>query len=394
MASRQGCALDVALLRHYEGLKSPRACDVSCGRTRLSPYLERSDGLILIARVVRARLAQTSPSPGRATASLPLFSTDDAVMGGLLIHLRSIANGKAPAAWPDEALKASRDLHRHFEGLVRPSFSSRIPGVLAELSGLEPRELSIRLFAAYLLEKIEVLAVSRGKYEPSGLRLEGESFIRVALSQGRGAVRWWENSSYARRLQKAAMAQAGFGLHHLSRAGHNLSSTRFGLRYLNPIVQGAENRYLAERIVVGDGSEVAASRRIMAVLKANEIVSVTVNSAGARVVEAPMLEGVLRVATGAPHFALASGAPLLPVICHREGSEYVVEIGAPIALSGLTREAAYAFAVEELARRIEAYVRRHPLDWSGWLRGAYVGGEVTSTSGGPRARRRETPSPG
>jgi lauroyl/myristoyl acyltransferase len=242
-----------------------------------------------------------------------------------------------------------------------------------EISGQNVKELSVSLFAAYVLEKLEVLASWLGRYRPSNLRLEGVSRLQEALKQGHGAVLWCESCNSSSLLLKATLESAGFQVHQLSRPGHNLSNTRFGMRFLNPIVRKAEDRYLAERILVDETNTLAVSRRIMDLLKDNGVVSVTVNSQGSQVIESPVLDGVLRVATGAPHFALRSGAPLLPLFSYRDGDEYVVEIGEPIPLAGMGRERAYEFAVGELARRLSDYVEEHPLDWCGWLRGGYSG---------------------
>jgi len=233
------------------------------------------------------------------------------------------------------------------------------------------QDLSVNLFAAYVLEKVEVMASALGRPRLSGLRLEGGAWLQDALNQGHGAVLWCENCFSSSLLLKATLASAGFQVHHLSRLGHNLSNTRYGMRFLNPIVRKAEDRYLAERILVDDSNQLAVARRIMERLKDNKVVSVTVGGQGHQAVESPALDGIVRVATGAPHFALRSGAPLLPAFSHRDGPDYVVEIGEPIDLTGMDRDSAYEFAVRDFARRMVGFVREHPLDWDGWLRGSY-----------------------
>jgi len=303
-------------------------------------------------------------------AGRQLISGDDALTTLLLLHLGTIAATKKPPAWPSEALRVSRDLHAHLANQLA-AFTTQIPAGLVELTGRQVADLSIDLFAAYVLEKIEVTGLAIGRYQPSGLRLEGASRLQEALKEGRGAVLWCDHSFSASLLLKAALASNGFQVHHLSRPSHNLSSTRFGLRFLNPIVRKAEDRYLAERILLEEGDELAVSRRILQLLRHNEIVSVTVFQAGSQVVEAPVLNGVVRVATGAPHFALRSGAPLLPVFSFRDADEFVVEIGEAIELTGASRDAAYQCAVSELARRLGDYVQKHPLDWCDWFGGTY-----------------------
>jgi lauroyl/myristoyl acyltransferase len=333
----------------------------------------------------RTRALVTYPGSGDAATVLRrvyktgrTISPDDALLSIMLLHLWRIAETKRRETWPAEARSFSRDLHES-AGHLLGSFTSLIPPSLEQLSGLSLRDLRISLFAAFALEKLEVVAAARG-YRLDNLRLEGGERLQEALRQGHGAVLWVENSFSASLLAKAAVAQAGFAVHHLSRPGHNLSTTRYGMRVLNPIVRKAEDRFLAERILVDDSNELAVARHIMELLRDNQVVSVTVSSAGSQTVEAPALNGVIRIATGAPHFALRSGAPLLPVLSYRDGEEYVVEIGEPIVLAGMKREDAYAFAVREYARRVDAFARAHPLDWCGWRGGTYFEGEAAAVT--------------
>jgi predicted LPLAT superfamily acyltransferase len=321
----------------------------------------------------RAGETPTDASPTGATgvhADEPLFSRDDALTSLLLLDLAAVALVKKPGAWPSEAGKFSRNMHTYFPGHMS-EFKSEIPKSIVTLTGKTAEELSVSLYASYVLEKLEVVGAAMGRYRPPSLRLVGASRLQEALDQGSGAVLWCEQAFSASLLLKAALASSGFQVHHLSRPFHNLSSTRFGLRFLNPIVRKAEDPYLAERIMIQQGDEMGASRRVMARLKEGKIVSITISSAGAQTVDSPMLDGVLRVATGAPHFALRSGAPLLPVFSYRDGQEYLVEVGEPIRLAGRSREEAFQFAVDELARRLEAHVHNHPLDWVDWYGGVY-----------------------
>jgi lauroyl/myristoyl acyltransferase len=243
---------------------------------------------------------------------------------------------------------------------------------MVSVRGKPFEELSVVLFSAYLLEKAELLATWLGRWEPSNLRLEGAGHLQDALALGHGAVLWCEVSHSSSLLTKVAFAQAGFQVHHLSRPGHNLSRSQFGVRFLNAIVRRAEGKYLAGRMIIDENNQVAVARHILGLLRHNQVVSITVNGFGHQVPEVPVLDGVLSVATGAPHFAARSGAALLPVFANRDGSDYVVVVGEPIRLDRTGRDAAYASALGDLARRLEAFVEQHPLDWSGWLRGAYT----------------------
>lgn len=333
------------------------------------------------ARDAWRRLAQLAPSsssdanvgglPGGPLRSPPLLSRDDFVMSLLLSHLWLSVRSKGPEAWPAEAARVSRDVHAMLAPAIEP-FVSHIPARLPDRAAMNPDDLSKALFARFVQAKIEVLQAFRRKQEPLNVRLEGAEYLRTALEGGRGALLWCEACFSSSLYLKSALASAGFQVHHLSRPDHDLSQSRFGRRFLNPIVQKPENRYIAERIMNHEGAQLAVSRRIMELLKANAVVSITVAATGSQLLRAPFMDGTISVASGAPHFAQRSGAPLLPVYTHGEGDGYVVEIDKPIELQGLPREAAYQHAVEELVRRLDDFVREHPLDWEGWLTGTYT----------------------
>jgi lauroyl/myristoyl acyltransferase len=291
-------------------------------------------------------------------------------MSAVLLRVLPVAFKRA-STWSQQSMTISLELHHRFRRLLAP-FTSRIPARLPTLTRKTVDELSVVLFSAYLLEKVELLATWLGRWEPSNLRLEGTGHLEDALALGHGAVLWCEVSHSSSLLTKAAFGQAGFQVHQLSRPGHNLSRSQFGVRILNAIVRRAEGKYLAGRMIIHEGNQVAVARHILGLLRGNQVVSITINGFGHQVPEVPVLDGVLSVATGAPHFAARSGAALLPVFAYRDGADYVVTVSEPIKLDGTGRDAAYASAIEDFAWRLEAFVEQHPLDWSGWLRGAYT----------------------
>ena len=128
----------------------------------------------------------------------------------------------------------------------------------------------------------------------------------------------------------------------------------------------------AERILLTDSRRLSVSRRIIELLKSNKIVGITATQGGAQTVATPALGGEIRVATGAPHFALRTHATLLPVFSFRDETGFVVEVQEPIEMVGADRQAAYQSAVEEYARRLDHYVQKYPACWNGWDKGSYT----------------------
>ena len=105
------------------------------------------------------------------------------------------------------------------------------------------------------------------EYRPGGWRPEiqvvGAEYIEAALAQGHGVLLWVAGFAYRDLVTKKALHEAGYRVSHLSRSGHNISSTRFGIRALNPIWTRIEDRFLAERVLIRDddpGSALAVLR--------------------------------------------------------------------------------------------------------------------------------------
>jgi lauroyl/myristoyl acyltransferase len=92
------------------------------------------------------------------------------------------------------------------------------------------------------------------------------------------------------------------------------------------------------------------------------VVSITVAAEGTRQARAPLLDGFLRVASGAPHLAARTGAALLPVVTLRTGAgRFLTRIEAPLPPPpGGSPDDPLGRAVAELARRLEPYALAHP----------------------------------
>jgi hypothetical protein len=216
--------------------------------------------------------------------------------------------------------------------------------------------------------------------------VRGLERLRAATANGRGAVLWIADFQFQSPVGYAALARSGIRISHLSAPRHGFSSTRFGGRFINPLITGVEARYLAERILMSEWDVptevrvVAAMRRLRKRVLAGGIVSVSAlcNDWGPVVV--PLLAGTTRLAYGAPGLARDAGVSVLPVFVTREENGRVaVTIEPPLDLSkgATTREAAIQ-ATHQFAGILDRYVRRHPAQWRGW--NYYVADSASSSS--------------
>ena len=87
----------------------------------------------------------------------------------------------------------------------------------------------------------------------------------------------------------------------------------------NPIRTTVEDRFLAERVIIGeDGAVVGPLQALAHRLQDNRFVSIAFGAAGTRPVRVPFLEGTIAVAGGVPGLAVKTGAALLPVVTLRD----------------------------------------------------------------------------
>jgi lauroyl/myristoyl acyltransferase len=304
--------------------RAPAAAGAGRGTGR-AKYLRANDLAMLAKLPLAALVAWTLPEPAWDRVAAAAAATSRRKAARILPHLEAFARGTELGA-PVEAV---------VRGHAR----------------------NVRLLQA------QYLRCHRPRGWRPDVRLEGREHLDRALAAGHGAIVWVVPFVFALLVTKMALHAAGYGLVHLSRAEHGGSPTRFGVRVLNPVRVRAENRYLAERVVIGEGCPLGEAMRTLARrLAANRVVSITVGAQGAKTRAAPFLGGELRVATGAPSLALRTGAPLLPVFTVREGpGRFLTAIEPPLrADPGLGRERATQDLVADLVARTEGRARRWP----------------------------------
>jgi lauroyl/myristoyl acyltransferase len=224
-------------------------------------------------------------------------------------------------------------------------------------------EVAQESIAGHVEEFMQILR----EYRPLGWRpaiaLEGRKHVAAALESGRGAILWVSHFSFASLAAKKAFHEAGLEVSHLSHPSHGFSRSRFGMRFLNPIRAGVEERYVRERVMLSLDGPTAAIRGLHRRLRRNGVVSIQRPSI------VPFLDGTIKLASGAADLAYATRAALLPVFAVRDADgHYRVVIGAPLEVRHeLPRQDASDLALREYARRLAPYVLDHPGQWRGWL---------------------------
>ena len=204
-------------------------------------------------------------------------------------------------------------------------------------------------------------------WEPE-IDILGAEQVRTALDKGRGIIFWAGNFSFNDLIAKIAWRRLGLAVSHFSRPIHGFSTTRFGVRYLNAVRRGIEDRYLGERLMAEEHETQAALQRLRESLKENGAISITVGNKGRHTAAGTFLGGRIILATGPLAMGRTTGASVLPVSTLRLApGKFEVAIGAPIEVpDDAEGKPDYAAAVQAYADWVTPFVLRDPGQWRGW----------------------------
>jgi lauroyl/myristoyl acyltransferase len=225
------------------------------------------------------------------------------------------------------------------------------------------RRAAVEAFAEFRVRQLQFMRVLRpGGWHPI-IRLEGREHLDRALARGNGVILWVAPFIYASLITKMTCARNGLQVSHLSRWYHGASRSRWGIRVLNGYQRRAEDRFLDERIVIGPGEAgVAATRQLVARLRRNGIVSITVGSEGASSIRIPFMDGVGIIANGAVKLASQTNAALIPVITLRDDAgRFITSLQSPLDVGR------GPLAVQQTVRALGAVLEHHVLAASGQL---------------------------
>jgi lauroyl/myristoyl acyltransferase len=234
----------------------------------------------------------------------------------------------------------------------------------------EAQRIALRCAANRIEHFIQAIkANTQAGWNPR-IDLQGDELIRSALYKNNGVILWVGHFCSSPLITKIALKDAGYDIFHLSRLEHGISSSMFGMRYLNPIRVRAESPFLKGRILINNSNPASALRRAMRILNDNGIVSITAGGwSGSALVKGPLLGGRIVLATGAPALAHQTGATLLPVLSFRlaDGGGHLVQICRPLLGMGLAdRSAAVRAAIKDFLGVLEDGVTAFPDQWRGW----------------------------
>lgn len=275
------------------------------------------------------------------------------------------------AAWPLPCALADFVASRRQFGHWR-ALEARLPPELPALAGMSPGSFLHESERRFLEDYLQVLRANSWCGWRPELTVAGLGNISEALDSGNGAVLWVSGSLSSDLVTKMALSQSGMAISHLSRTAHGFSTSPFGVRFLNPLRQQAESRYLRERIVMDSTHTVGPLRALRTRLSENGVVSISVGETGSSTLEVPVLGGTYRVAIGPIQLAHSSGAALLPVFAARtRRGAYEVRIHTRIdQRSASSRPHDCVAEVGRFGELLRAFLQESPCEWTGWRTGA------------------------
>ncbi len=294
--------------------------------------------------------------------AVPRIDRKDLGLIGLLPVLAACAFAIPERLWPALTDRLA-GLRLRLRGARTVAELDRLQAVVgARPLGLSPAACWRAHLANNYLAWIQLLRCYHPRGWPAAVRLEGRAEIDAALARGRGGILWVTPFAFSDLATKRALHQAGYPVSHLSRDSHGFSETRFGRRWLNPIMTGIERRYVAERLVMTEEHRLGPLRELALRLNQNRLISITVAPTGQQTRLVPLLSGQIRVATGALALAWQTGAPVLPVFTLRAPDGGLVTRVEPalVADRRLARGTAIDALLAAYAALLGAYVLRSP----------------------------------
>lgn len=213
-----------------------------------------------------------------------------------------------------------------------------------------------RTFITYASCLAEVLGEDPGRRPASGALVRGELHLDDALALGHGVIIVTAHTAGWEVVGPLLAHYRHIEVMIVEAAEHDLEATD---------IQDNARRTLGLR-VVHVGEDPLSALPLVKHLRDGGVVALQVNRVprGARAREVTMFGARAWVPEGPIRLAVMTGAPLLPVFVARTGHRrYEVTTSPAIRLERAATAEALDVAAQELAGRLERFVRAHPTQW-------------------------------
>ena len=200
----------------------------------------------------------TDLSSGSSNATQPLISLSD--IGNLVgLPILTLISWILPAAGAPHFCRAAARMNAAMLTSDRQRLIRQIDALIGDRPlPLDAHEILDAVAAEDLLSLMNVLRTHRSRTWRGDVEVFGLEHLNNALAAGNGAVLWRAHFAHYAIPYYTALVDKGFTYTHFSHVRHGFSSTRFGIRVLNPIRLSGENYFVPERVERTDAAPTGA----------------------------------------------------------------------------------------------------------------------------------------
>ena len=217
---------------------------------------------------------------------------------------------------------------------------------------------------------VDVMLLRRGARPLRRLvEIRGREHLEAALAAGRGAIVCCGHfGSYDCGF--SVLHASGFPVTIIGRRSHAHAANRSSAQrwFWERVHTRPMQRYQQRPYIEPGPDRFKVAARAAAVLRANEVVTISIDAAPldsdrARAIEVPFLGHQARLLPGVVTLAQVTGAPVVMAFLYRSADyrHQVWEISAPVPVEGDT-----ATALGRCAAEVSAAIRRSPSHWEWW----------------------------
>jgi lauroyl/myristoyl acyltransferase len=272
---------------------------------------------------------------GEAAPRPKLIRKRDIGEAALHAVMAAVAATRSPDTWPGFCRRVTRLRHGRLVRGLGP-FRDGLRAVMGEVPEPEVERYFDQWWDGQHRRRMMLVREYVGG-GPVRFTLTGREHLDAAAALGRGVILWAAPLTSQTLAGKRGLFEAGIRAYQVSSRHHGFwdTYTRFGDRYLNRLLVGAENRYLAGRLTFERDDAGMLVRRILRTLKTGAAVILTNNLyAGRSFVEMRFGKaGFISMPTTPIALALRGRVPLLSwsTIEREPLSHYEIRMSADLA---------------------------------------------------------------
>jgi len=198
------------------------------------------------------------------------------------------------------------------------------------------------------------------------IRVHGSENLAPFLAAGTGFILWGSPFIANNLIAKIAYHRLGLDVYHFSRPVHGLSSSRLGIRLLNPLFTSVELKFLKARVIAENRTADALSF-LGNIIRNGGVASITVGNRGRKTITTSLLGQSITIASGPIFLSRKWGSFLVPTFALKNSdNSFDVWIGTALT-SKETDSSKYCLDIAaQYADQLEPFFLSQPGQWQLW----------------------------